>query len=110
MMQKVAGKENNLKCCWFSQLQKLHLLYDDRNGIFWLLFLLFLFWKEAGYAFVDKQITTKNQHKESRPGWPGFLFTPTPKGALESENCNEPIHLRNSKILYEEFDDKIRVR
>jgi hypothetical protein len=63
------------------------LLHDSRKGIFWLLFLLLLFYKEAGYAFVENKLrTTKNQHKEN-PGQFGrdFCLPPTPKGALESE-------------------------
>jgi hypothetical protein len=67
------------------------LLHDDHKDIFWFLFLLLLFWKEAGYAFVENKLrTTKNQHKESRPEQAGiFVFktSPTPPkgGAIESE-------------------------
>jgi len=62
------------------------LLHDDHKGIFWFLFLLLLFWKEAGNAFVENKLgTTKNQHKESRPELAGILVlrprqTPSKEG------------------------------
>jgi len=44
------------------------LLHVNDESIFWFLFLLLLFWKEAGNAFVENKIEQlKNQHKESRP-------------------------------------------
>jgi hypothetical protein len=56
------------------------LLHDDNKDIFRFLFLLLLFWKEAGNAFVEIKVrTTKNQHKESRPEQAGiFVFGLTP--------------------------------
>jgi hypothetical protein len=61
------------------------LLHDDDEGIFWFLFLLLLFCKEAGNAFVENKVrTTKNQHKESRPEQAGiFVFRHLPQPPSE---------------------------
>ena len=37
-------------------MQKLHLFHDIDKSILELLFLLFLFWKEAGNAFVENKV------------------------------------------------------
>ena len=60
--------------------------HEQRESILWLLFLLLLFWKEAGYAFVDSEIrTTKNQHKSPGQHRPGF-FLSLHEGGLNHEN------------------------
>lgn len=49
------------------------MLHVSDESIFWILFLLLLFYKEAGYAFVENKLkTTKNQHKS--PGQKAGIF------------------------------------
>jgi hypothetical protein len=53
MLNPEAGENNLWKNCLIRQLG-LYLFHDNYKNILWLLFLLLLFWKEAGYAFVEK--------------------------------------------------------
>jgi hypothetical protein len=50
-------------------------LFDvDDKSIFRILFLLLLFWKEAGHAFVENKISEQlNQHKNPGQDRPGFF-------------------------------------
>jgi hypothetical protein len=57
MMRKAVGAENNLtRLRGFIDRENIYLFYDNDKGIFRFLFLLLLFWKEAGNTFVENQL------------------------------------------------------
>jgi hypothetical protein len=54
MMQRVVPGENNQWENWLVILLSLYLFHVRNKNIFWFLFLLLLFCKEAGNDFVEK--------------------------------------------------------
>jgi len=61
------------------------LFYDNKN-VFRFLFLLLLFYKEAGNAFVENKLELKTTTIESPGQKPGLLFLPpSPKGGRAND-------------------------
>lgn len=67
MQHPVAGK-NNYGRCWLQSIESLHLFYDRNAILFWFLFLLLLFWKEAGIAFVENKLKQLRNINIKNPG------------------------------------------